>query len=40
MYRSFGFVKKFKFVECTNSKKIDGKSINVPNCEGVHKMYR
>ena len=40
MYRSFGFVKKFEVVECTNSGKIDGKSMYVPNREGVHKMYR
>ena len=36
----FEFVKKFELVECKNSRKIDGKSINVPNREGVHKMYR
>ena len=36
----FEFVKKFKLFECRNSRKINGKSINVPNCEGVHKMYR
>ena len=36
----FEFVKKFKIVECRNSRKIDGKSMNVPNLEGVHKMYR
>ena len=36
----FEFVKKFKLVECRNSRKIDGKSLNVPNREGVHKMYR
>ena len=40
MYKSFRFVKKFKFKECTNSGKIDGKSMNVPNREGVHMMYR
>ena len=40
MYRSFEFVKKFEFVECTNQEKIDGKSMNVPNREGVHKMYK
>ena len=34
------FVKKFKLVECKNSGKINGKSMNVPNREGVHKMYR
>ena len=36
----FEFVKKFEIVECRNSRKIDGKSMNVPNLEGVHKMYR
>ena len=36
----FEFVKKFESVECRNSRKIDGKSMNVPNREGVHKMYR
>ena len=36
----FKFVKKFELVECRNSRKIDAKSMNVPNCEGVHKMYR
>ena len=36
----FKFVKKFVLVECRNSRKIDGKSMNVPNREGVHKMYR
>ena len=36
----FEFVKKFELVECRNSRKIDGKSTNVPNREGVHKMYR
>ena len=36
----FEFVKKFELVECRNSRKIDGKSMNVPNCEGVHKRYR
>ena len=36
----FEFVKKFEIVECRNSKKIDGKSMNAPNLEGVHKMYR
>ena len=40
IYRSFKFVKKFEFVEYTNSGKIDGKSMYVPNREGVHKMYR
>ena len=32
----FEFVKKFELVECRNSRKIDGKSMNVPNREGVH----
>ena len=36
----FEFVKKFERVECRNSRKIDGKSMNVLNREGVHKMYR
>ena len=36
----FKFVEKFELVERRNSWKIDGKSMNVPNCEGVHKMYR
>ena len=36
----FEFVKKFELVECRNSRKIDRKSMNVPNCEGVHKIYR
>ena len=36
----FEFVKKFKLDECRNSRKIDEKSMNVPNREGVHKMYR
>ena len=45
MYRSFGFVKKFKFVECTKSWKFDGKLMNVSNRENsmencVYKMYR
>ena len=35
----FEFVKKFEIVVCRNFRKIDGKSINVPNLEGVHKMY-
>ena len=33
----FKFIKKFELVECRNSRKIDGKSMNVPNREGVHK---
>ena len=37
---NFEFVKKFELVECRKSRKIDGKSMNVPNREGVHKMYR
>ena len=40
MFRSLGFGKNFELVECTNSRKIDGKSMNVPNREGVHNMYR
>ena len=36
----FKFVKKFELVECRNSRKIDGKSMNIPNCEGVRKMYK
>ena len=36
----FEFVKKFELVECKNSGKINGKSMNVPNRVGVHKMYR
>ena len=36
----FEFVKKFELVECRNSRKINGKSMNVPNRESVHKMYR
>ena len=36
----FEFVKQFEIVECRNSRKTDGKSMNVPNREGVHKMYR
>ena len=44
MYRSFGFLKKFKFVKCTNWRKLDGKLMNVPNRENsmencVHLMY-
>ena len=35
----FEFVKKFELVECRNSRKINGKSMNVLNCESVHKMY-
>jgi len=36
MYRLFKLIKKKKkieFVECENSRKFDGKSINVPNHE-------
>ena len=33
-------LKKFELVECRNSRKINGKSMNVPNREGLHKMYR
>ena len=36
----FEFVKKFELVECRNSRKIDKKSMNVPNREGVDKIYR
>ena len=36
----FKFVKKFELVESRKSRKIDGKSMNVLNREGVHKMYR
>ena len=36
----FEFVNKFELLECRKSRKIDGKSMNVPNREGVHKMYR
>ena len=36
----FEFVKKFELVECRKSRKIDGKSMSIPNREGVHKMYR
>ena len=35
----FEFVKKFELIECRNSRKIDRKSMNIPNHEGVHKMY-
>ena len=31
----FEFVKKFEIVECWNSRKIDGKSMNVPNREST-----
>ena len=34
------FLKKFELVECRNLGKIDGKSMNIPNREGVHKMYK
>ena len=40
MPRIIRILKKFKLVECKNSGKIDGKSMNVPNGDGVHKMYR
>ena len=36
----FKFVKKFELVECRKSRKIDGKSMNVPNREGVHKTCK
>ena len=32
--------KKLELVECRKSRKIDGKSMNIPNREGVHKMYK
>ena len=38
-HEKFEFVKNFELVECRNSRKIDGKSMNVPNREGIHKMY-
>ena len=38
--KKFEFVKKFELVQCRNLRKIDGKSMNVPNREGVHKKYR
>ena len=38
--QKFEFVKKFELVECRNSRKIIGKSMNIPNREGVHKMYK
>ena len=40
MPRKIRICKKFELVECRNSRKIDGKSMNVRNHEGVHKMYR
>ena len=44
-YKLFGFVRKIEFVKCTNQRKFDGKSMNVPNCENskencVNQMYR
>ena len=39
-HEKFEFLKKFELDECRNSRKIDGKSMNIPNREGVHKMYR
>ena len=33
-------LEKFELVECRNSRKINGKSMNVANRECVHKMYR
>ena len=39
-FENFEFVKQFKLVECRNSRKINGKSMNVPTREGVHTMYR
>ena len=38
--KKFEFVKMLKLFECRNLRKIDGKSMNVPNRESVHKMYR
>ena len=38
--KKFEFVKKFELVECRNLGKIDTKSMNIPNLEGLHKMYR
>ena len=38
--KKFEFIKKLELVECRNSRKIDVKSMNIPNLEGVHKMYR
>ena len=38
--KKFEFVKKFELVECRNYRKIDGKSMNVSNCESVHKIYK
>ena len=40
MPRIIRICKKFELVECRNSGKIDGKSMNIPNREGVHKMYK
>ena len=45
MYSSFGFLKKFGFVECKNLGKINRKSKNVPNHENsmencAHQMYK
>ena len=40
MPRKIRICKKFELVECRNLSKIDGKSMNVPNREGAHKMYR
>ena len=40
MPRIIRICKTFGLVECRNWGKIDGKSMNVPNREGVHKMYR
>ena len=30
IYKSFRLVKNFEFIECTNSRKFNGKSKNVP----------
>ena len=37
---NLNFLKKFELVECRNLGKIDGKSMNIPNRKGVHKMYK
>ena len=44
-YRSFKFIKEIEFVKCTNSRKFDGKLMNIPNRENsmesyVHQMYK
>ena len=32
-YKLFEFVKEFEFVKCTNSRKLNGKLMNVPTHE-------